>query len=322
MRAAVYRRYGNPEVIKLEEILKPVPNDNEVLVRVIASSMNRTDCGYRKPEYPVIIRLINGLIRPKINIMGSEFSGIVESVGKNVNLFNPKDKVFGLKTDKFGTHSEYICISENASISQMPDNISYEEAAGVCDGLMLALAYIREIDFSKNIKILINGASGSIGIAFLQLANYYGAEITAVCSKKSIPIIKSLGVEKIIDFNEEDFTKTDEKFDVVFDAVGKSSYFKCKKLLNNGGLYFSTELGVLAQNVLLPFFTKIFSNTKIKFPIPKDNKKDVEFFKMLIEKWEYKPVIDKVYSFEEIVEAAKYVETGSKVGNVVIKITQ
>jgi NADPH:quinone reductase-like Zn-dependent oxidoreductase len=320
MKAAVYTKYGPPEVIEIKDIEKPIPKDNEVLVKIFASSMNRTDCGFRKPEYPLIIRLINGIQRPKITVMGNEFSGEVETAGKDVKNFQPRDKVFGLKTNKFGTHAEYICISENGSIALKPDNISFEDAAGVCDGLMLAIAYMREIDFSKNQKILINGASGSIGTAGVQLARYFGANITAVCNAKNIGLIKNLGAGKVIDYEKEDFTKDNEKYDIVFDAVGKSSFLKCRKILKEDGIYFSTELGYLGQNIFLTLLTPLFRKRKVKFPLPKDNKKDIEFFKELIEKGNYSAVIDRIYSLDEIVEAAKYVETGTKTGNVVIKV--
>jgi NADPH:quinone reductase-like Zn-dependent oxidoreductase len=320
MKAAVYNKYGSPEVIKIKDIKKTIPKDDEVLVKIFATTMNRTDCGFRKPEYPVIIRLINGFFKPKITVMGSEFSGEVESVGKNVNDFKPGDKVFGLKTDKFGTHAEYVCIKESGSIAIKPENVSFEEAAGVCDGLMLAMAYMSAIDFSNNKKILINGASGSIGIAALQLAKHFGANVTAVCNTKNIELIKSFGVNKVIDYEKEDFTNDEERYDVVFDAVGKSSFFKCKKILTKDGIYFSSELGFLAQNIFLTLLTPLFRRRRVKFPIPKDNKKDIEFFKELIEKEIYIPVIDKIYPLDEIVEAARYVETGTKTGNVVIKI--
>ncbi|WP_319416039.1 NAD(P)-dependent alcohol dehydrogenase [Marispirochaeta aestuarii] len=320
MKAAVYTEYGPPEVIKIKEIEKPVPKNNEVLIRVFASSMNRTDCGFRKPEYPLIIRLINGIYRPKITVMGSEFSGVVEEAGKDVKDFNTGDEVFGLSTTKFGTHAEYVCIAESGSIALKPDGVTFEEAAGVCDGLMLALAYIREIDFSKEKKIIINGASGSIGTAGLQLARYFGANITAVCNGKNTELVKSLGAEKVIDYEREDFTKDNEKYDIVFDAVGKSSFFKCKKILKKNGIYFSTELGFMGQNVFLSLLTPLFRKRRVKFPVPKDSKKDIEFFKELLEAGNYTALIDKVYSLKEIVEAAKYVETGGKTGNVVIKI--
>jgi NADPH:quinone reductase-like Zn-dependent oxidoreductase len=281
MKASIYTKYGPPEVLQLKEVEKPAPKDNEVLVKIYATTVNRTDCGFRKPEYGFIIRLINWLFRPRKKILGSEFAGEIEAIGKDVTAFKPGDPVFGLSTGRFGTHAEYICIPEQGSITIKPAPMSHEEAAAVCGGLMLAMTYIRKIDFQKSTSILINGASGSIGSACVQLAKYYGANITAVCDTKNMELARSLGAEKIIDYTKDDFTKDDQVYDVVIDAVGKSSYFRCKKLLRPGGVYFSTDLGFLAQNIFLALWTPIFCSKKAKFPIPKDSKKDIEFFKEL-----------------------------------------
>jgi len=320
MKAIVYTRYGPPEVLQLKEVEKPTPKDNEVLVKIHATTVNRTDCGFRKPEYGFIVRLFNGLFKPRKKILGSEFAGEIEAVGQDVKAFKRGDQVFGLSTGRFGAHAEYICIPEKGSIAIKPANMSCEEAAAVCDGLMLAMTYIRKIDFQKSKKILINGASGSIGSACVQLAKYYGAKITAVCNTKNMVLVTSLGAERAIDYTKDDFTKDEQTYDVVIDAVGKSSFFRCKKLLKPGGVYFSTDLGFLAQNVFLVLWTPVFSSKKVKFPIPKDSKKDIEFFKDLIEAGQVKAVIDRRYPLEKIIEATKYVETGQKTGNVVITI--
>ena len=320
MKAIVYTRYGPPEVLQLKEVEKPTPQDNEVLIKIHATTVNRTDCGFRKPEYGFIIRLFNGLLRPQKNILGSEFAGEIEAIGKDVKTFQQGDQVFGLSTGHFGTHAEYVCIPEKGSITIKPAPMSYEEAAAVCDGLMLAMTYIRKINFQRSNKILINGASGSIGSACVQLAKYYGATITAVCNTKNSELVKSLGAEKIIDYTKDDFTRDDQVYDVVIDAVGKSSYFRCKKLLKPGGVYYSSDLGFLAQNLFLALWTPIFCSKKTKFPIPKDSKKDIVFFKELIEAGKYRAVIDRRYPLEKIIEATKYVESGQKTGNVVITI--
>jgi len=327
MKAIVYTKYGPPEVLQLKEVLKPSPKDNEVLIKIHATTVNRTDCGFRKPEYPVIIRLVNGLLKPKKTILGSELAGEIEAVGKDVKTFKPGDQVFGLSVPNFGTHAEYICLPETGPIATKPANMSYNEAAAVCDGLMLANTYIRKIDFTNERQILINGASGSIGSACVQLARYYDAEITAVCDTRNLELVKRLGAEEVIDYTREDFTKNGKLYDVVIDAVGKSSFFRCKKILKPGGAYFSTELGFFAQNVFLALLTPIFGilpgwqkGKKVKFPIPKDSKEDIVFFKELIEAGKFKAVIDRSYALERIVEAAKYVETGLKAGNVVITV--
>jgi len=319
MKAITFTKYGPPEVLKLKEVEKPIPKNNEVLIKIRATTVNRTDCGFRNPEY-FIVRIISGLFKPKKNILGSEMAGEVEAIGKDVKTFKKGDQVFGLSTLKFGTHAEYICISEKGSITTKPTNMSFEEAAAVCDGLMLAMTYIRDIDFKKVKRILINGASGSIGSACVQLAKFYGAKVTAVCNTKNLELVKSLGAEKVIDYTTEDFTKNKQIYDVIIDAVGKSSYFRCKKLLKPGGTYYSTELGFLSQNIFLALLTPIISSKKVKFPIPKDSKEDIVFFKELIEAGKYKAVIDRTYPLEQIIKATRYVETGQKTGNVVIMI--
>jgi len=320
LKAIVYTNYGPPEVLQLKEVEKPAPRENEVLIKIHATTLNRTDCGFRKPEYPLIIRLMNGLFRPKRTILGSELAGEVEQIGNNVTTFRPGDKVFGLSTSNFGAHAEYICLPETASITIKPANMSYEEAAAVCDGAYLALSHMKKIDFKKAKRILINGASGSIGSAAVQLAKYFGVDVTAVCNTKNIELVKSLGADEVIDYTKEDFTRSGGRYDVVMDAVGKSSFFRCKQLLNKGGLYFSTDLGFLAQNIFLALLTPLFSDKKVMFPIPKDKKEDIVFFKELIEAGKYRAVIDRRYPLEEIIEAAKYVETGQKTGNVVLTI--
>lgn len=324
MKAIVYEKYGPPEVLQLKEVEKPIPKDNEVLIKVYATTVNRTDCGFRKPEYPLIIRLVNGLFKPKIKILGSEFSGEIEEVGKLVKQFKKGDKVFGLTGNKFGAHAEYLCVPEEGAIAIKPLNMNYEEAAAVCDGLMLAYNYLGKINLERSKKILIYGATGSIGTAGVQLAKYFGAEVTAVCNTKNIKLVKSLGAAEIIDYTKTDFTRHTKTYDFVFDAVGKSSYFRCKNLLKKGGIYFSTDLGFFAQNPLLALWTSAFgslpSGKKVIFPIPKENKQDINFFKDIIEAGNYKAIIDKVYPLEQIIEATRYVESGEKTGNVVIKM--
>lgn len=319
MKAVVHTKYGPPEVLQIKEVPKPIPKDDEVLIKIRATTVNRTDTGFRKAEY-FIIRLFAGFFAPKKAILGTELAGDIEAVGNDVKLFKPGDKVFGLSTSNFGTHAEYICLPEKGSITTMPGNLTYEQAAAVCDGMMLAINYIRKVDFKKNPKILINGASGSIGSAAVQLARYYGAEIDAVCSTKNIELIRSLGATTVYDYTKEDFTKKGKHYDVVLDAVGMSSFFKCKKILKPGGVYFSTELGYLSQNVFLSMITPLIPGKKVKFPIPTDNKADIIFFKELIESGHYRPIIDRTYPLEKIVDATKYVESKEKTGNVVIII--
>jgi len=244
----------------------------------------------------------------------------VAEIGKNVKTFTPGDAVFGLSTFNFGAHAEYICIAEEKSITTKPTNKSFNEAAAVCDGGFLALAFIKKIDFTNSPNILINGASGSIGSASVQLAKYFGAKVTAVCNTKDFELLKSLGADEVIDYTKEDFTKNGQHYDVVIDAVGKSSYFRCKKILKPKGIYISTELGYLSQNIFLALLTPLFGGKKVLFPMPKDTKEDIVFLKELMETGKYKAVIDRIYPFEELIDATRYVEIGEKVGNVVITI--
>ncbi len=319
MKAVVYTKYGSPDVLQLKEVEKPVPKDNEVLIKIIATTVNRTDCGFRQPEY-LIARLVGGLFKPKRMILGSELAGIVAAIGKNVKTFTLGDAVFGLSTLNFGAHAEYICIAEEKSITTKPVNKSFNEAAAVCDGGFMALAFIKKIDFTNSPNILINGASGSIGSASVQLAKYFGAKVTAVCNTKDFELLKLLGADEVIDYTKKDFTETGQQYDVVVDAVGKSSFFSCKKILKPRGIYISTELGYLSQNIFLALLTPLFRGKKVLFPIPKDTKEDIVLIKELMESGEYKAVIDRTYPFEQIVEATRYVETRQKVGNVVITV--
>jgi NADPH:quinone reductase-like Zn-dependent oxidoreductase len=319
MRAVVYTRYGPPEVVQLTEVAKPTPKDNEVLIKVHATTVNRTDCGFRKAEY-FAVRVVGGLFKPKNTILGTELSGVVEAIGKDVKSFAVGDKVFGLSTFKFGTHAEYVCVPEEKAITPMPVNMTFNEAAAVCEGMFLAYNYIKKLDYSTPKKVLVNGASGSIGSATVQLAKYFGAHVTAVCKTSAVELVKSLGADRVIDYTKDDFTKENEQYDAVFDSVGKSSFFKCKHLLKPKAFYTSTELGYMWQNVFLALLAPLMPGKKVLFPIPVDTKKDMLFFKQIIEEGKYKPVIDRTYPLEQIVEAYQYVETGEKIGNVVITL--
>ncbi len=320
MKAAVYLNYGNPDVVNIVDADKPTPKENEVLVKVHATSINRTDCGFRSGK-PYIVRLFSGLKRPRQTILGSDFAGEVESVGKDVTTFKTGDRVFGFHPDIFGAHAQYICLPEEASMTTMPANIGFEEAAAICEGAHYAMNYLKEIDFKSQNKILINGASGAIGSAAVQLAKYLGAEVTAVCNTKNVDLIKSLGANTVIDYEKEDFTLRNHRFDVVLDAVGKSTFFKCKKILNKGGIYFSTEFGPYYQNIILPLTTSLLGDKKMMFPLPKHSKKEIIFFRDIIESGHYRAVIDRKYPLEQIREAYRYVETGQKTGSVLITVS-
>lgn len=319
MKAIVWTKYGPPEVLQLREVEKPVPKENEVLVKVYATTVNRTDCGFLRAK-PFFIRLISGLTKPKRTSLGNEFAGKIEAVGKDVSSFDIGDNVFGYDDKLLGAHAEYMTTPEDGLITTMPANMSYEEAAPITEGAHYALSNIRKANIIDGQSILIIGATGAIGSAAVQLVKHIGAHVTAVCDTKNMALVKSLGADVVIDYTNEDFTKNGQTYDVVFDAVGKSSYGRCKEIIKPGGTYMSTELGFLAQNTYLGLWTSIFSNKKVMLPIPKNSKEDVIFFRELIEAGEYKPVIDRTYPLEQIVEATRYVETGQKTGNVVIII--
>jgi NADPH:quinone reductase-like Zn-dependent oxidoreductase len=324
MKASVHTKYGPPDVLRLEEVAKPAPKHDEVLIRVHATTVNRTDCGFLRAD-PFFVRVFSGLLRPKETILGSELAGVVEAAGKDVTSFKQGDQVFGLAVFglnglHFGAHAEYVCLPEEAAITTKPATMDYEEAAAVCDGAMLAIAFVRKADLQKGQRVLVNGASGSIGSAAVQLAKYYGAEVTAVCNAKNLELVRSLGADAVIDYTREDFTRHGQTYDAVFDAVGKSSFRRCSKLLKKGGVYLSSDLGFLAQNPLLSLWGPGIGGKRNRFPIPKASKQDVCFFKELVEAGKYRAVIDRRYPLDQIVEAYRYVETGQKTGNVVITI--
>lgn len=317
MKAIIHTRYGPPEVLQLAEVPKPVPKDNEVLIKVHATTVNRTDCGFRSAAY-FISRFFSGLFRPKNQILGNEFAGEIEAVGREVKSFQSGDKVFGYNDIKFGAHAQYMVMAEDGPVTTMPANTTYEEAAPITEGGHYALVDIRAAKVGSGQKVLINGATGAIGSAAVQLCRYFGAEVTAVCATPHLELVGLLGAEVVIDYTKEDFTKMDKMFDFVFDAVGKSSFGKCKPILKRKGIYISTELGTGGQNPFLALITPLLGGKKLLFPMPTISKADVIFLKELVETGQYKPVIDRHYSLEQMVEAAKYVETGQKTGNVVI----
>jgi len=321
MRAIVYTKYGPPEVAKLMDIPKPLPKDNEVLIKVYASTINRTDAGFRSAEY-FISRFWSGLLRPKYQILGCEFAGVIEEIGQHVTKFKKGEKVFGYNDETCGGHGEYLAIAETDAISCMPEGLSFDEAAPISEGAHYALVDIRAANVKHGQKVLVYGATGAIGSAAVQLLKHFGAIVTAVCNTKNIELVKSLGANNVIDYQTEDFTKTEEKFEFIFDAVGKSSFGQCKPLLTEKGIYISTELGKNGENIVFALLTPLFGGKKLLFPMPSITKEDIIFLKELVQKGEYKPVIDRKYALDQIVEAYKYVESGQKTGNVVIKIVE
>ena len=321
MRAVVYTKYGPPEVAKLMQVPTPLPKDNEVLIKVYASTVNRTDAGFRSAEY-FISRFWTGILRPKHQILGCEFAGIIEDIGKNVTTFRKGDKVFGFNDKTCGGHGEYLTIAETDAVTTMPDNLSFDEAAALTEGAHYALVDIRAAKVEPGQNVLVYGATGAIGSSAVQLLKHFGTRVTAVCNTKNVALVKSLGADIVIDYQTQDFTQTETRFQFILDAVGKSSFRQCKPLLTEKGIYISTELGKNAENVFFAITTPISGGKKVLFPIPTINKNDVIFLKELVEKGKYKPIIDRQYKLEQIVEAYKYVESGQKIGNVVLKVVE
>jgi len=319
MRAAINTEYGPPEVVKLMEVEKPVPGEHEVLVKIHVTTVNRTDCGFRSAEY-FISRFFSGLFKPKFNTLGNEFAGEIEATGSAVTLFKSGDRVFGYNDIRFGAHAEYMLMAEDGVITNIPDGLSYEEAAPLTEGGHYALCDIRAARVKSGQNIMVYGASGAIGSAAVQLVKYFGATVTAVCDTRNVEIVKSLGADIVIDYTVQDYTKTGQLFDFVFDAVGKSSFGQCKPILREKGIYISTELGKNSENIFFALTTPVTGGKRVLFPLPSINKKDIVFLKELVESGKYKPVIDRRYPLEQIVEAYRYVETGQKTGNVVITV--
>ena len=309
-------------IIAISTLWKTQTTDGiKLLIKVYASTVNRTDSGFRSAEY-FISRFWSGLLRPKYQILGCEFAGTVEAIGKRVTTFKKGDKIFGYNDKTFGGHGEFLTIAETEAVTGMPENLSFEEAAAITEGAHYALVDIRAAKIERGQHVLVYGATGAIGSAAVQLLKHFGAIITAVCNTKNVALIKSLGAEVVIDYQTQDFTKTETKFHFIFDAVGKSSFGQCKPLLTENGIYISTELGKNGENIFFALTTPLLGGKKLLFPIPSATKQDIIFLKELVQKGEYKPLIDRKYKLNEIVEAYQYVESGQKTGNVVLKIVE
>jgi len=319
MKAIVRTKYGSPDVLELVDLPKPTPSDNEILIKVYASTVNRTDCGFLSAT-PFIVRFFSGLTAPKYISLGCEFSGVIEAIGSKVRTYKVGDKVFGFDDTKFSGHEEYLIKNDNDPISITPENIDIYEAAAIAEGSHYALCNVLAAKVSAGQNVLVNGGTGAIGSAAVQLCKYYGANVTAVTDTANIEKVKALGADIVIDYNKQDFTKMNHSFEFVFDAVGKSSFNKCRPIMKKQGIYISTELGYKGQNLFLAIITPLFGGKKLMFPLPSINKKDVDFLADLVAKGHFKPLIDRYYPLEQVAEAFRYVLTGQKIGNVVIKV--
>jgi NADPH:quinone reductase-like Zn-dependent oxidoreductase len=326
MKAAVHASYGPPDVVRIAEVDKPTAKDNQVLVRVHATTVNRTDCGFRAGK-PFIVRFFTGPRRPRVTVLGNEFAGDVEAVGSGVTSFKVGDRVFGYSGlqhgSRFGAHAEYLAMAEDGSVATMPTNVTYEEAAASTEGSHYALSMIRTAKIQRGHDVLVYGATGAIGSAAVQLLKSLGATVTAVCGTEHVELVRGLGADRVVDYTAEDFTKDEQRYDVVLDAVGKTSFFRCRRLLKPGGIYLSSDGGPLNQNLVLVLITPlvgVFGGKKVMFRVPRDDQEMVRYFKELLESGAFKPLIDRRYRLDQIVEAYRYVETGQKIGNVVISV--
>ena len=318
MKATVRRRYALPNQIKIEHIKIPLPKDNEVQIRIKATTVNRTDCANLTAK-PFIMRFVLGFFKPRKIILGTDFAGEVVAVGKNVKSFRLGDNVFGFKDIGSESQAEYITTRE-ADLFLIPENINYKQAAASLEGAHYAYTFVHKVNIQPGHNILINGATGAIGSALIQFVNQYDVKITATCNTKNIALIKSLGANKIYDYSREDFTHDKEKYDFIFDAVGKSTFGKCKSLLKRKGVYISSELGPYSQNLFYTLATSLSNYKKVLFPVPYDKQVSIPYIIDLLKKGIFNPVIDREYELEDISEAYTYVMSGAKTGNVIINV--
>lgn len=323
MKAIVCKKYGPPDVLKIEEVKKPTPKDNQVLVRIHAATVTAGDCEIRRFQMPnwlwIPARIGFGLRGPRKKILGQELSGEIEATGKDVKRFRKGDEVFASTNFSLGAYAEYVCLSEEAIITKKPVNMTYEEAATVPMGGLIALGYLKKGNIQNGDKVLINGASGSIGTIAVQFAKYLGAEVTGVCSTGNLDMVRSIGADHVIDYTKEDFTRNAEIYDVIVDVVGKSSYLRSLKSLRENGRYLLGNPGL--SQVVRGRWTQITSSKKVISGTSGEKTEDLIFLKELIEAEKIKTVIDRCYPLEQMVEAHKYVEKGHKRGNVVISVS-
>lgn len=319
MRAIGYRKYGSPDVLELQEIATPIPKEKEILIRIHAATVTPADIAFRKGE-PFIGRFFTGLSKPKI-VPGVEFAGTIETIGTAVTRFQAGDQVFGMASISFGAHAEYICLKEDEAVTKKPATMTYEEAAAACDGALTALVFLRDVArVQRGQKILINGASGAVGSGAVQLAKHYGADVTGVCGATNVAMVKSLGADTVIDYTSDDFTKNGQTYDIIFDAVAKSSFSYCKGSLTEKGIYLTT--GITLTTMFQTIWTGMFGKKKAIFTAAglKQQPSNLVYIRELIEAGKLQVNIDHRYSLENIAEAHRYVEKGHKKGNVVVTV--
>jgi len=317
MKAAIRTTYGPPETLSIQEVEKPVPRDNEILVRVHATTVNRTDCAVLTGK-PFIMRLFTGLFKPTLPSTGTDFAGIVEAVGNNVQTFKPGDRICGFYDQGLGSHAEYLALPETKAIITIPENMAFEQAAASMEAAHYAINFLNKLELHAGQNVMVNGGTGAIGSALIQLIKNKGATVTATCRTEHMEQVRSLGAQTVVDYTREDFTQDKQLYDYVFDAVGKSTFGKCKRLLKPGGVYISSELGPGVQNPFLALLTPLFGGKKVIFPLPTDIKASLAYIREMWKTGGFTPLIDRRYPLEQITEAFNYVASGQKVGNVVL----
>lgn len=319
MKAVQHTQYGGPEVLAIAEVDKPIPEAGQLLIEVHAASVNRTDCAILSAQ-PFIMRFFTGLLRPRLSITGTDFAGVVKEAGANTHRFKAGDRVFGFNDRGLSSHAGYLCIPENKAIALIPGGFTFQQAAASLEAAHYAYYFIHKIKISRGQKVLINGATGGIGSALVQFMKYYGADITATCRAEHFELVKSIGADEVIDYTTTDFARSDVQYDLILDAVGKSSYKRCKRSLSPAGLYISSEAGPFAQNIFLSMLRPLTGGKKVIFPVPGSIQESMDFVQGLISKGEFKPLIDWEFTLEQIKEAFQYVASGQKLGNVLIRM--
>ena len=317
MKAVLRTRYGSPEVLTIGTAAKPTPKKDELLIQVHATTVNRTDCGILRGQ-PFLIRLFTGLLKPRSPVPGTDFAGVIEAAGPQVNDFRVGDRVWGFNDEGLASQAEYLTIKQHKGVAKIPDGIAYEEVVACAEGAHNAYNFINKVTIKPPVRVLVNGATGAIGSAAVQLLKYYGAHVTAVGNTSKLDLVKSLGADEVIDYRRVDFTETDGRYNFILDAVGKSTFAKCKHLLAPKGVYISSELGPNFQNVYLPLITKLTGGQRVMFPIPSDSQRTLNLMNELLTKGAFRPVIDRRYPMDAIKEAYCYVERGEKTGNVIV----
>ncbi|WP_433347245.1 NAD(P)-dependent alcohol dehydrogenase [Microtetraspora malaysiensis] len=306
-------------MVRIAEVDEPPVGNKDVLVRVHATTVNRTDCAYRAAR-PFFVRMATGLTRPRRRVLGTEFAGVVEAVGGGVTSFAVGERVFGYNEGAFGAHAEYMSVPEDGMIATMPAGTTFAEAAPGTEGSHYALSFIKTAGIRAGQDVLVNGATGAIGSAAVQLLKSLDVTVTAVCDTANLELVRSFGADRVVDYMAQDFTRDTQTYDAVFDAVGKSTFGRCKRLLKPGGAYLSSDVGPWWQNLVLPLVTPLLGGKKVKFPIPRNDREMVWHLQELIENGQFRSVIDRQYPLDQIVDAYRYVETGQKIGNVIIEV--